>query len=1126
VHGDDPDRERPDSTVIGRRSPSPSGSEAVTAIDGAHSSPATAPPAFEPGALIANRYRVLRFVARGGMGNVYEVEDEDLGTRVALKTIRTERDPLHHERVRREINLARQVTHPNVCRIFDMGRHDPAPDDEGSAPITFLTMELLEGETLARRLRRDGPLDIATAQSVAAALAAGLDAAHRAGVIHRDLKSANVVLSPDGERVTITDFGLARATNTETTLDGDALIGTPAYMAPEQVTGETTGPWTDIYAFGVVLYEMVTGRVPFEGDSMVSTAVQRLQQPPPPPREWTPDLPGLWESAILTCLERDPKRRFPTAGEAVAATAGQRPTRRRAPLGGRTWLWAGAAAGALAAALASILLLGPADDGTPGRPSVAVLGLNNLAESSEMDWLSTALGEMLTTELAAGGTLRTAPGEAVATVRRDLSLAPGDTLTQRSLSRVHALLGSDYVVMGSFMTLDDASGSLRVELHVQDARTGDTLASIREHGSTHQLFDLVESAGDATLDALGIRPLTDKQRRQFRASMPAQPEAARLYAQGLEQLRLADAASARATLERATAAAPDFPLAHAARAAAWDALGHDREAREAAERASQLSEPLPRHERLAVQARACEVTRDWTGAIEIYRSLLLFFPESLEHGLRLAACQTRSGDPEAALHTIERLRQLPEPAGSDPRLDLTAAEAAMAQGDFATQLEVAQRALTAGSHLGARTLVARAELQVAASQRQLGQPEAALEAARSARAIFADTGDRAGAIEALNTIAVLKFDQGDLPGAGAIWEETLALCRELGHTGGVARALHNLANVALLSGALGDAEAGYEEALAAFREVGNQRHAAAALTNLATVRFSSGDSDAAVATLEDVLEIQRELGDRAGEATVLNNMAEMLAVGGQLDRAAGLYTEAQEMAQAIGQRSLHAAALSGAGLVATAQGRLEAAATALESALELQLEIGETGNSARTRIALADALRELDQLSRSETVLRAALESCADHGLGEVEAEAQASLASTLLATGRVDEALAAVERAEQLATHSENIGVRISVATTSARVLASSGATEEASRRIREAVAEAEATGRIGTLLRARLIAGEVAIAAAEPDARTLLRKVEDAARERGYEQIAATAGSLLTSTGSPLQHASHDHP
>jgi TOMM system kinase/cyclase fusion protein len=292
---------------------------------------------FQTGDVVAFRFRIVRYLARGGMGELYEAEDLELHERVALKTILStiaddERSVLLFKR---EVHLARQVTHANVCRIYDVFRHRLPEAADGSAhEVVFLAMELLHGETLADKLQREGRLQTTDILPIARQMAAGLAAAHRAGVVHRDFKSHNVMLvKPDSSeqemRVVITDFGLARrSAHDESTsfslslAETGEISGTPAYMAPEQVEGDAVTPATDVYAFGVVLYELVTGVWPFVAETPIRMAVKRLHEPPPSPRVHVPDVNPRWEATILRCLARQPADRFASASDVVSALEG------------------------------------------------------------------------------------------------------------------------------------------------------------------------------------------------------------------------------------------------------------------------------------------------------------------------------------------------------------------------------------------------------------------------------------------------------------------------------------------------------------------------------------------------------------------------------------------------------------------------------------------------------------------------------------------------------------------------------------------------------------------------------------------------------------------------------------
>jgi serine/threonine protein kinase/tetratricopeptide (TPR) repeat protein len=339
-------------------------------------------PTLAPGALLSDRFRLVRFLAEGGMGEVYEAEDLELGEKVAIKIVRPDvaRDDAVMMRFRREVHLARQVTHPSVCRCFDIFRHVPATarasgsehaDDRmpGRAPghITFLTMELIHGETLAKWLEREGPMTTAQAWPILEQVAAALAAAHARGIVHRDLKPSNVMLDRSGPalRVVVTDFGLALSPDASEDMDrsqettrpavGPSLqdrrarlsitgrgqvLGTPAYMAPEQLLGARISPATDVYALGALMYQMLTGHAPFEAESERDMALKRLSEPPPSPRRYLPDLDPRWERTILRCLERAPDERFAGTGEVLASLREETPRVRRS----RWWMAAAAAA--------------------------------------------------------------------------------------------------------------------------------------------------------------------------------------------------------------------------------------------------------------------------------------------------------------------------------------------------------------------------------------------------------------------------------------------------------------------------------------------------------------------------------------------------------------------------------------------------------------------------------------------------------------------------------------------------------------------------------------------------------------------------------------------------------------
>jgi eukaryotic-like serine/threonine-protein kinase len=546
-----------------------------------------------------SHYRLVEQIGAGGMGVVYRAYDEELERDVALKVLPagTLADEAARKRFHKEALALAKLNHPNVATVHEFG-HDSGTD--------FLVTEYIAGITLDVKLAT-GALPVREVIRLGAQLAQGLSAAHERGVVHRDLKPANLRLTPDG-RLKILDFGLAqlmpRASSlglTATLTQSQEVTGTLPYMAPEQLRGEATDARIDIWAAGAVLYEMATGRRPFpetNGPLLINAILNR--DPEPPSTLNAHVSPGL-ENVILKALDKDPSRRYQSVRELgidlERLTAGTSPLakpRSRPPL---------LAAGVMVVLL--VVMVGgyffwlrgkstkpSANASVKLRPSVAVLGFKNLAGKPELAWLSTALSEMLTTELAAGEQLRTVPGESVAQMKISLALPEADSFSKETLTKIRLSLGTDEVVLGSYIPL--GNGLIRLDLRMQDVVEGETRASVSEKGAESQLDELVSRAGAELRAKLGVGGLSEDQSASVRASFPTNPEAARLYAEGLGKLRVLDSVAARDFLQEAVAAEPNFSLSHDALAAAWKGLGYDAKATEEARKAFELSNNLSR----------------------------------------------------------------------------------------------------------------------------------------------------------------------------------------------------------------------------------------------------------------------------------------------------------------------------------------------------------------------------------------------------------------------------------------------------------------------------------------------------------------------------------------------------
>ena len=248
------------------------------------------------GTVLASRYEIIELLGRGGMGNVYRVIDKKINEEIALKFLNPAvADEKMIVRFKNELKLARKISHKNICRMYDLNEIEGAP---------YITMEYVAGEDLRNMIKMTGQLSVGRAISIAKQVCEGLAEAHRLGVVHRDLKPRNIMIDREGSS-RIMDFGIARSIKVKGITRVGSIVGTPEYMSPEQVKGEKVDRRSDIYSLGIILFEMMTGQVPFEGDTSLSIALKHEKELPPDPREFNAHIPKDLSRVILKCLEKN-----------------------------------------------------------------------------------------------------------------------------------------------------------------------------------------------------------------------------------------------------------------------------------------------------------------------------------------------------------------------------------------------------------------------------------------------------------------------------------------------------------------------------------------------------------------------------------------------------------------------------------------------------------------------------------------------------------------------------------------------------------------------------------------------------------------------------------------------------
>lgn len=755
----------------------------------------------------------------------------------------------------------------------------------------------------------------------------------------------------------------------------------------------------------------------------------------------------------------------------------------------------------------------PSNPAPPVRRSVAVLGLRNLSGRTDADWLGTALSSMLSAELAAGERLRIVPAENVA--RRRIPLPPG-AFSADTLSRLRADLDADVVVTGSYVDLPAPGGDkLRVDVVVQDASTGETLCAASETGSESDLFDLVSAAGRRLRARLGLAGPTSEEDASVRASLPADPAATRLYAEGLQRLRAGDAQSAREFLARAARDRPEFPLAHAALSEAWSALGYDNRAEEEALRAFELSGGLSRAETIEAEARLARARKDWARAAQLYGALRDFFPDDAEYGLKLAAVETAGGKAERALDVLEVLRRSARTMDPDPRIDLAAADALGALSRWQEEIDAAGRAAAAARARGLSGLLAQARLESGAALGSLGRNDEASRAFSEAAALFREEGDRNGEASAWISLANGSAGRGDYPAALGLYRRALATFRETGDRKGAAHVLSDLAGMDWMVGDVAAAKKEGAETLAISREIHDRRGTVWGLNALGNLFADQGRFDEARRMQEEALAISVEMKDREYMAFGWSSAGDTAVSSGDLAAALESYRKALAISRELGDPEGVSNHEEGIATVLFLQGNASRAAEMYRHELAERERLGIKDGAAEARMLLAQAEVERGHAADGLALARQAaqvFEGLHQSGNGAI---ALAVAAEADLALGRREAALTDARRAMETLGRNEQNGARLPVLLALARAEAAGGRREDARSalaRVRQRLAAAHWRG---FALEAELVDAEIELVGGDAAAaRTRLSALSAEARAHGYGLIARKAETLAAGT------------
>jgi tetratricopeptide (TPR) repeat protein len=1053
--------------------PSPAASGGATPAAPAGGAPI--PAEFANGSIFAKRYEVQSLLGQGGMGQVYLVKDLELDKVVALKTVRsdTQEGVQAIQRFKQELLLARRITHKNVVRIHDLGEADG---------IKYFTMEYVEGESLEGLIRRRGRVSPSETVHLARQILSALQEAHAQGVIHRDMKPQNVMVDPAGNAY-LMDFGIARAADMDGMTATGAIVGTPDYIAPELVRGEKADAQADIFSFGVILYRMLTGELPFNADTAVAKIMMRLNQAPRPVREIVPDLPKHLDLVVRKCMEVDQALRYRSAAEILAdldreqveqsmtlrlqrvivrnrSTAAAWGIAALAAGGGIYWAGHRSAAPAPAAAMA-----------LPTR-SVAILPFGNATGAAELEWMRMGLPDMLVTDLAQSQYVRPVPAERVLHVLQQAGLTQQSRFDEAALEAVAGRTRAHSVLAGQIV---ESGGKLRLELVLRRAGSGVSVP-LRVEGETARVFALVDEVAKRLKAQLDLSPeqLKADTDRSISEVSTASLEARKAYQEGLAQLRKGANQEAVPLFEKATQADPAFAMAFARLAQAQLELGQQDAAGKATERAEALAEkaPLPASDRYQIHAVAALVKEDNEAAAKTYGELVKLNPDDPEVQMSLGSALEQLGRLPDALQAYQAVVRL-DPGHGAALLGLGRVQVRSGRADEAIR-----------------------SLQDALATKQFDDEPEALGMIHSIMGVaYRDTGAFDKALAHLQTCLEIRTKLGDKRGQGA--------------------ALQNLATVLENLGEVEKAIAMEKKALALYRELRNRAGESLILNAMGQTYKSLGNLDKALAAFRESMQIEQEREDHQNMAIRLDQIADIYRLKGQYDDALVYLGQAKTHIEQTHDNNEKALNLMYTGLVHKAQGLYKEATEAFLAALPLFQESHFPMGLAIVQMGLGDIYGSQGRYGDGEAAYRESLkiygELHAEHDLSE----AQTALAHLLLDLGQAEAAEKTLAEAEHLGHDAHAEGGVPGILLGRARLALMRGQTEPAATLFEQANVKANLSGQKEVAVASRVALGRLALASGKAaNAKGLLLRTRDEAAAARLRPLEAEARVVLAQT------------
>jgi eukaryotic-like serine/threonine-protein kinase len=902
------------------------------------------------GTLLAERYEILELLGQGGMGAVYKARDKELGRLVALKLIRPDlaSNPEILRRFKQELILAREVTHRNVIRIFDLGQ---------AKGFKFITMEFVEGRDLRAILRERGKLPPEEAVRIISQVCRALESAHAAGVVHRDLKPQNIMLDAK-DRVYVMDFGIAHSLETPGMTQTGVLMGTPEYMSPEQAKGIKVDARSDLFALGIIFYEILTGISPYKADTALATLLKRTQERPPPPAEVDPAIPKAISDVVMKCLEIDRDQRFSSAREILEDLGEEMPTSVRtvaptlppvipAPQAKeispfvryRTWI-AGAAAVVLLAALGIVFRVRIFSGSAAKRAapvelaSLAILPFRNASSDTSLDWLGPSLADMLSTDVGQSAHLRTISPDRLHQVLSDLRITPGTAIDPTMVGRIAEFSSADTVVWGQYAKFGD---QIRIDATLLDLKHNRRAPLKIEAASVKDIPGTVDGLAELIRKNLAVSPdvLKELKASSFQPSSKSVP-ALRDYNQGVQLLRDGKNLEAIKTLQAAIKDDPQFALAYSRLAETDSALGYDTDAEKYSRKAMELSQQLPTTERYLIEANHARVMKENKKAIEAFENLSKTSPDNADVKYTLGSLYSDKGDYEKARAQFSKILQ------SDPRNIKALWQMGVIEimkDNPQAALDPLNKGLSLAIQVDNQEQKALLLQAMGISYRLMNKPEEALRNYQESLAIQRRIGQKRGEAASLNEMAQVYSLLGKPQAALDSFNEAMQVRREIGAKKEIGDTLIDLGNFYENRGQHDQALKMYKESLQIQRDSDDETYQALCLNNIGSIHVSKGEYEDALTYFQQALQLREKLKVPGEIVETVYNLADTEAKLGQYDQALSQYLRALDLYRSAGDKRGAAIDLYSMGSLFGYQGRYGAALNSKEEALKTFREL-------------------------------------------------------------------------------------------------------------------------------------------------------------------------------------------